>query len=349
MHKKFMKYLRCPRTGQELELTVDESRESGFIISGSLATATTTYPIINGIPRFVDAEYYTDSFGFEWTRFPDLQFDRNNLSNEFVGYTKNMFMQATGFSEFDMAGKTIVEFGCGPGRFLDVVRRHDGIAIGIDLSMAVESARSNFLEDIDVLIVQGDILNPPFADNCCDAGYSIGVLHHTPAPSMGAHMLARTVKQDGEVAVCVYDKDSGYDYPSVFWFRKFFTLLKKKVGADFSLKLALGYSYLAAYFFHYILKIIQYIPFIGAPVAAIIRQFFIVSCDLPNARWRVLDTFDSITPEFASTHTPLEVSFWLTSAGCSQITQQPWGITAYKGTKSKNPHTRKLNRTPVIE
>ena len=342
MHSKFLKYLRCPKTRKKLKLDTTEVRKSGYVVSGSLSTSSTTYPIINGIPRFVDAEKYADSFGFEWTRFPDLQFDRNNLSTEFEGYTEEMFFKATGFSKDEIKGKTIVEFGCGAGRFLDVIRKRGGIAIGMDLSAAVESARRNFQEDTDVLIVQGDILDPPFVDDSFDAGYSIGVLHHTPAPPKGVHALVRSVKHGGEIGICVYDKESGYNSPAIFWYRKFFTVMKKKFGIKVGLQLALGYSYAAAYFFHFILKGLQKIPFLGPSLASFIRYFFIASSDLSEARWRTLDTFDSITPEFASTHTPLEVSFWLQSAGCSEVSQQPWGSGAFRGTKTQPKTTEAI-------
>lgn len=333
MHEKFLKHLCCPKTGLPLKLTCGEVRNTGFIISGALSTDTDSYPIVNGIPRFVESELYSDSFGFEWTRFPELQFDSNNLEGPFTGYTRSMFSECTGHGFDDLKDRTAVEFGCGPGRFLYEVKQRGGLAVGIDLSLAVESARKNFPEDPDVLIVQGDLLNPPFAEESFDAGYSIGVLHHTPAPCKGAHALAQTIRPGGHVAVCVYDKAGFYDYPSTFWYRKLFTFIRRKFGAGLSNKLALGYAYAAAYPFYYLVRLIQHIPLAGPTIAAVIRQFFLSVCDLPDGKWRVLDTFDGITPEFASTHDPEEVEFWLTSSGCGDVTQQTWGATAFAGAK----------------
>lgn len=336
MHEKYLAILRCPETGKELSLEITEQLDSGFIITGSLKAENKSYPIINGIPRFVKEEQYADSFGFEWKRFPELQFDRTNPDSTFSGYTKTMFHEATGFEPKDLAGKSVVEFGCGPGRFLDVVRACGGTAIGIDLSLAVDNARDNFPEDVDVLIIQGDILNPPFAQGSFDFGYSIGVVHHTPAPSKGAHKLASSIKEGGLVAVCVYDKQGFYGAPSTYWLRSFFNVLKKHAGQNFGLRAALCYAYFAASVLYYLVKAIRAIPVIGPRTASVLRYFFFAFCDLPDIRWRILDTFDGITPEFASTHSPQEVRFWLQSANCRNVHQTPWATTSFQGTKVVN-------------
>jgi SAM-dependent methyltransferase len=85
--------------------------------------------------------------------------------------------------------------------------------------MAVEPARENFRDDPDVLIVQGDILNPPFREATFDAGYSIGVLHHTPDPARGLEKLAGVTKEGGQISCSVYEKAGLYGYPSVGTYR----------------------------------------------------------------------------------------------------------------------------------
>ena len=54
---------------------------------------------------------------------------------------------------------------------------------------AVEVARCNFDGDPDTLVIQGDILHPPFRADSFDGGFTIGVLHHTPDPSAGLTAL----------------------------------------------------------------------------------------------------------------------------------------------------------------
>ena len=231
MHTQFTNSLRCPIAKSRLRLASGEYDPRGIVHHGILESEEgRSYPIIRGIPRFVSTEHYSQSFGVEWNRWPRLQFDDQNVGRPMAGHTTRMWETITGASDADVRGRTIVEFGCGPGRFLDVVRRKGGKAVGIDLSLAVEAARQNFKDDPNVLIVQGDILNPPFADQSFDGGYTIGVLHHTPKPEDGLRALARVLKPGAWAACCVYPKGEFYDYPSVRRWRKITRSLRPSLG-----------------------------------------------------------------------------------------------------------------------
>jgi SAM-dependent methyltransferase len=233
----------------------------------------------------------------------------------------------TGSEERNLAEKIIVEFGCGPGRFLDVVRCKGGVAVGIDISLAVEVARRNFPDDPDVLIVQGDIYNPPFAPGSFDGGYTIGVLHHTPLPERGLAALACTVKRGGWVSSVVYPKQGFYAYPSVARFRKINNRLKPYIGYGLAVLYAYFSAYLLTPFFSFLLK--------GrfARVAQFLEKDWLPCLYIPDVRWRVLDVFDGITPEIASTHTRAEVIGWMERAGCRDFTFPSWGDTAIIGIK----------------
>jgi SAM-dependent methyltransferase len=330
MHRKFLDILCCPHSGTALRLESEKVRADGMVEAGVLVSAKEDYryPIINCIPRFLDQEGYTESFGYEWERWSRVQFDSENIGRPMSGHTENMFNAVTGFSADFLSGKTIVEFGCGPGRFIDVVRRRGGIAVGIDMSAAVESARRNFAGDTNVLIVQGDILNPPFRDRSFDAGYSIGVFHHTPNPGGALKELVRVVKDHGAVACCVYPKMGLYNSRAVARFRTAHKKLKKLFGNS----LATAYSYLSAYVLHPIFVRARKHPR-GDRLIDYLEEDFLVNVYIPDAKWRVLDVFDAITPEFASTHTAQEVESWFANSNCRNVTARPWGPTAFVGIK----------------
>lgn len=333
MHPRFVDILSCPETGAPLTLHAEEHAANGTVRTGTLTGGGRSYPIIGGIPRFVDKEHYAASFGYEWRKWSRVQFEEENAGMPMAGHTKRMFETITGFTAEALRGKLVVEFGCGPGRFLDMVRKKGGIAVGIDLSLAVESARENFRDDPDVLIVQGDILNPPFRKGVFDAGYSIGVLHHTPDPARGFARLAGTVKAGGLVACCVYPKDAFYDYPSVALFRKFHNVTKGLFGN----RLSLAYANFSAYVLYHPLALLRKIPLLGRGIAYLIERYLLVSLNLPDPRWRLLDIFDAITPSYASTHTADEVEGWFRAAGCREVHQTPWCPTSYTGVKGEGP------------
>ena len=71
MNPEFVTLLCCPETRQPLRLEIHEANALSMEITGVLSMAEgRKYPIVRGIPRFVDEERYSGSFGFEWSRWP---------------------------------------------------------------------------------------------------------------------------------------------------------------------------------------------------------------------------------------------------------------------------------------
>lgn len=328
MHPKFLHLLRCPATKQSLRLEAESTRPDGCVVTGRLVTADgRSYSIIRSIPRFVETEDYSASFGYEWNKWPRVQFDSENANGPMKDASRTSWERITGLTKQQASGSTFVEFGCGPGRYLDVVRRKGALAVGLDLSMAVEAARKNFADDPDVLIVQGDVLNPPFADGVFDGGYSIGVFHHTPDPARAVASLAKTVKSGGWVAVTVYRKGGFYDLPSVHRTRR----LQHALSPVFGHALARIYSKLSARVFHPMHVLLHRIRL--GKLAEFIYRHVLVIVEFPDARWRELDVFDAITPHNASVHTNEEVHGWLADAGCVEIGASEWNATALRAIK----------------
>lgn len=159
----------------------------------------TRYPVVRGVPRFVDAESYAASFGVEWTRFPTTQLDSHNGTR--ISATR--FEQLTGLPPSAFAGKRVLEAGCGMGRFLDVLAAAGAQAIGADMSAAVEPAARNLSRWNDAHVIQADLFHLPFGASF-DLVYSFGVLHHTPDPAAALRAIARHVRPGGMLIVWVY-------------------------------------------------------------------------------------------------------------------------------------------------
>lgn len=332
MHPRFVEILCCPATGESLNLEVEEVSARGSIERGFLVNESGThrYPIVRAIPRFVSQEVYAGTFGYEWQRWSRVQFEAENVGRPMAGHTTKMFDAITGFSAGALENKLVVEFGCGPGRFIDIVRQRGGTAVGIDLSIAVEPARQNFRDDPEVLILQADILNPPFRKGTFDVGYTIGVLHHTPQPAEGFKSLASCVKIGGLVACTVYPKEGLYALNSVHRLRRIYHGSKKFLGN----KGALIYSYFSAYILYHILTFLRRNK-TTHDWSGWIETEYLVNLNIPDAKWRVLDVFDAITPFYASTHTPEEVTAWFVEANCTGVVQRPWGTASFAGIKGE--------------
>lgn len=326
MHRQFLKYLCDPYTGEELTLEVlEESNE--LIFSGYLVSNSNRFAIRNGIPRFNESDSsisYTKSFGFQWNRWPFVQFEYNNIGRPMQGHTKSMFNKITDL-DLNHTDEVLVfcDFGCGSGRFIDLIAGSKSVVIGIDASTAVDAAASKFSENHRVLLCQADILSSPLKTGMIDYAYSIGVLHHTMNPYMGIREMSRVLKPGGSIAVSVYGRSGYYDDDFVRLARKVFKLLPPII----SHKLAIIYSYFVVALTRPIYKVtllrrtlrplLMYLPHI----------------QLPDFRWSILDTYDSITPSYQVGISSYEMYDFLHSAGIRNIRPTNWGGTAMKGVK----------------
>jgi len=254
------------------------------------------FPVIRGIPRFVESDAYVSSFSFEWNRHRKTQLD-DATSRE----SEDTFREKTGLTPEQVAGRLVLDVGCGMGRFADVVSRWGGSVIGIDLSLAVEAAHANLGNRENVRILQADLFRLPFQPGVFDIVYSIGVLHHTPDCEKAFQQLVPFVRPGGRICVWVYGKMG-------LWER--FSRLYRKLTVRMPRRLLHALCHLAIPWYH-----VCRLPLIGP----LLWTLFPISRH-PNPDWRVLDTFDWYSPQYQSLHTFPEVYRWFQAEGLVDIT-----------------------------
>jgi SAM-dependent methyltransferase len=287
--------LGCPSCGGEL-------RTSGAALE--CVACHSTYQR-NGVVRFVEREAYAESFGLQWRTFSRVQLDSGRLAD-----SERRLRAETGLHQADVEGKVVLEAGCGMGRFLDVVSR-DGaaLAVGVDLSTAVDAAAANLGQRANVLIVQGDIFRLPFKPGAFDVVYSIGVLHHTPSAERAFKTLVALVKPGGTIAISVY---AAVMKPGVPWALNLFRRRAWRViTRRLPRRVMMWWSQYAVPVFWVIDKI---------PVLRYVRYLFpiLIYQNYP-LEWSVLDTFDTYATELESRHRPKEVFRWFREMGLTEI------------------------------
>jgi len=283
--------LRCTACGSSLELLQQ---------SYHCMACGEEFPIVRGVARFVDANNYAETFGYQWQ-----QFARTQLMPE---ASELNFRKKTGLRVEDLEGKLVLDVGCGMGRFAEVATRWGARVIGIDLSAASEVAARN-LADRNFVALQADLFNLPFAPESFDCIYSVGVLHHTPDCEKAFKNLPQYLRPGGSIAVWLY---SGYNK----WYRfsDYYRRLTHRIPIQ-KMHAILRIAVPALYGFD---RGVRRIPWAGPPISGLVRHVFPVSRS-SNPEIRLLDTLDWYTPKYQSKHTYEQVFRWFESCGLENL------------------------------
>jgi len=288
-----------------------------------------SYPFVNGIYRFVDAQHYAGSFGFQWHLHAKTQLDTETSRR-----SEGAFRRRTGFRPEDLAGKLVLDVGCGMGRFAEVATRWGAHVVGIDLSLAAEVAARNLAER-PASIFQADVFKLPFAPESFDYIYSIGVLHHTPNCEQAFKALPRLLKPDGRIAIWLY---SSYNA----WYKMSDVYRKVTRRMPSRLLHTLCYGSIPLYGVH---QVLRKIPGIGRPMSGALAYMVPMSFNR-DPQWRVLDTFDWYSPWYQSKHTYEEVFRWFESCGLDdlRVIEQPIAVQGHKPADAEQPLDYKAER-----
>src|SRR6201987_4268067 len=237
------------------------------------------YPRLNGVIRFVGAQEYAGSFGFQWKLYA-----RTQLDDAVSQRSERAFRRRTGFTPDDLRGKLVLDVGFGMGRFAEVATRWGAQVVGIDLSLASEVAAKN-LADRTATIFQADVFKLPFAPESFDYIYSIGVLHHTPDCEQAFKALPRLLKPGGKIAVWLYSAYNPW-YRMSDVYRRVTRRMKPETLHP------LCNVVIPLYGMHRVLK---KIPILGKRASSALAWAVPMSHN-PDPEWRVLDTFDWYSP-----------------------------------------------------
>jgi SAM-dependent methyltransferase len=311
MREDLLEVLREPNTGSVLRL--HNAKGSGArITSGELISEQSerSYPIINGIPRFVPQTGYADSFGLQWNRYRLTQLDSVNGTK----LSTNRFWSETEWT--DIKDQWVLDMGCGSGRFAEVAAAAGARLVALDLSSAVEATAETLKKYENCDVVQASLLEPPFAVGAFDKAYCIGVLQHTPDPAGGCRSIARCVKPGGEFVLTIYARQPWTKLYSKYWVRPFTSKLNKSTLLN-ALERVMPVAFPVT-------DRLFRLPLLGkaARVAIPVANYV----DMPELRERqlrydfaVLDTYDMLSPEYDSPMTAREVRNALASFGLQSL------------------------------
>jgi ubiquinone/menaquinone biosynthesis C-methylase UbiE len=107
-----------------------------------------------------------------------------------------------------LTGETLVDIGCGSGRFLQyfTLEKVRKICIGLDVSKTTIHATKRRFKKIglNANLIICDAQKLPFADNTFDVAWSTDMIEHLPNTRKGVHEIVRVSKD--KIAICVPNK-----------------------------------------------------------------------------------------------------------------------------------------------
>ncbi len=252
---------------------------------------STSHPIVEGIPRFVEQEHLA-SFGLQWNRYEVAQDDEDRAT----------FQAKTGVALNELAGLRVLDAGCGGGRYSKVAAEAGAIVTGADHSSAVEKA-SKLCSHLDaVKLVQADLKKLPFETESFDFVFSIGVMHHDVETRAVFDAVSKMVRPGGRMAVWLYRKNTWWQETLNSFLRRRTTRMRaEKLEPWCRLGATLG----------------------GIPLVKQSLSKIVNFSTHPVRENRICDTFDWYAPEFQHHHTTDELCEWFQEAGFEGMTALP--------------------------
>ena len=276
--------LRDPERGLSLQLSDDGTKLQ-------TQDSDRSWKIADGIPRFVTDEHL-ESFGHQWTRFEVAHDDEDRAT----------FAAKTGFSLTDLAGRMILDAGCGGGRYAKVCGEAGATVFGADHTRAVEKARQLCSHLPNVNFVQADLKHLPFEPASFDFVFSIGVMHHDADTRSVFDAVAAMVKPGGRYSVWLYRKNQ--------WWQEILNSGLRTITTRIPSTVLMPFCHIGA--------VLGGVPVVNKSLNKIINF-----SAHPSYENRVCDTFDWWAPKYQYHHTVDELSVWFHEAGFTDLIVLP--------------------------
>ena len=228
-----------------------------------------------------------ESFSKEWKVY-DYDKDKTFLADD-AGMLERFYAE-TGQQPGSLAGKLILDAGCGNGKLDTLIAGTGATVIAMDFSSSVEQAHRRNTHP-NAQYVQADVQFPPFAAGTFDIVHCSGVLIHTNNTEYSFSRIAPLVKDEGLLSTWLY-------HPRRDKIHNLFNRIR-----NFTSRLPLGFQY-------YLYCVTLF------PVSFVVKR---LKGNRQNPREMMVDILDWFSPEFRWEHTHEEASGWFQKYGFYDI------------------------------
>jgi SAM-dependent methyltransferase len=216
VYEEDLHFLRCPKTKSPLTIAGVSARSAdGEIIEGELIGPTGSYPISNGIPRFVRDISYNESWDFKWRVLDGGRaFNYRIIDKTDPAYAIHDIFDRNdhgGPAYKHARGRVALDVGCGIGQYsVKLAQLHDPRKIvSVDLTAGIDIFRRVLHERYPelnrrFLLVQASVFELPFSSESFDYVFSLGVLMHTGNTLKALDNVLQLVRDGGEMNIWLY-------------------------------------------------------------------------------------------------------------------------------------------------
>jgi 2-polyprenyl-3-methyl-5-hydroxy-6-metoxy-1,4-benzoquinol methylase/uncharacterized protein YbaR (Trm112 family) len=320
-----LELLRCPVSGSRLSLENGVVKDDQIVSGQLVSDQGHRYPIVNSIPRFVEATNYASSFGLQWTHFRRTQLD----SFSGLPISANRFYRFTKWSATALAGKTVLDVGCGAGRFTEIALAAGAHVVAVDYSQAADACWTNHGPNKRLDVVQADIYGLPFEAGTFDFVYCFGVLQHTPDVRGAFLALPEQLRPNGRLAVDLYPSLWRNLFWSKYWIRPF----TRRIRAE----------RLFAIVTHWAPRLLTVSRFVGkVPLLGPKLRYLLPVANYDGVyalspeqleQWAILDTFDMLSPAFDQPQRESTLREWFAEAGLKDVSVERLGFLVGRGSR----------------
>lgn len=308
MKQSRLKQHVCPSCRSDrLELNPQDGApdvDSGVIRCEACGAA---YPVVRGLPRFVPASNYAESFGFQWNLHARTQLD----SYSGLPISHDRLWAALG-GKADLHGQRVLEAGSGAGRFTEVLAASGADVVTFDYSSAVDANSHNQAPSSKLHLFQGDIFNIPLTEASFDKVVCLGVVQHTPDPLAAFRSLSKYVRPGGQLVVDAYTRNFAALLQWKYLLRPITRRMRKETLYHLVEVITPPLVPVA--------KLLRRIAGrLGARLVPIVEYSHLGLRPELNVQWAILDTFDMYSPAHDHPQSLETVTCWFQDAGFEDI------------------------------
>jgi len=284
--------------------------------------------------------HVAQSFGFEWKMHHVGGFEKGTVFGRGIDEHVTYFFEGLGISDQDIRGKRILDAGCGSGVLTaEIARRYPAAeVVGMDVNPAIADVYKMGGQLPNFHVVQGSVLEPPFAPDSFDYVWSNGVIHHTGNTRQAFDALTSLAKPGGRAYIWVYEKKAS---PMV---------------ALRQILRPLGLVHWNHRFLYHLCQVVSFLTWMALWVLSPLRKLRFVQEHTHlkilllrrGYRELVLTWFDVLSPKYRDTYTQQEFESWFEERGFQNLSRYWWPV-GVSGTKTASSQQTSSPRRDVSQ